>query len=155
MSSIQQSFNQMLSSAQFAAGLYAHTYAGQEQAKLRAAKKTAESAGKKTTQAVMSAAKKEAEQDPYITKEAIYTGDFAETLEDAGTKEIAAKKKLFEASPSDKNYDAYIKAKRSLDKFQESKSRYKAEKEMTRKLLENDPNPFGIQRKKMEVDVNV
>ena len=39
MASIQQSFNQMLMSAQIGAGLYAHSPAGQEAAEVRKLKK--------------------------------------------------------------------------------------------------------------------
>lgn len=150
MSSIQQSFNQMLMSAQIGAGLYARSYTGQEQAKLREAKKTAQSAGERTTQAVIAAIPKH-DEDKVLTKNDIYEGTFGQTLDESGAREVAAKKKLFEVNPSKETFTDYQKAKESLDKWTAEKTRYKEEKEMRRKLLEGTAEVPTNRTKIMEV----
>lgn len=146
MASIQQSFNQMLMSAQIGAGLYAQSPAGKEKAELRAAEKNAEKAGKKTTEAAIAAFKNEEDLN-----KSIFESPIGETIETFGAQEIQSREKLFKLDPSDKNYQAYITAKRGMENLQGAKERYLRDKETRRQLLEGDPNPFGIQKTKVKV----
>lgn len=150
MASIQQSLNQALYQTSIMKGLHAQTEEGKERAAIKAARKTAQRAGEKTTQAVIAAIPKH-DENKVITKDDIYEGTFGQTLEESGAREVAAKKKLFEADPSKGNFEDYQKAKESLDRWTSNKTRYKEEKEMRRKLLEGTAEVPTNRTKIMEV----
>jgi len=147
MANIQQSINQMLYQAQIGAGLYAHSPEGQRTAELRQLKKAAEEAGAKTTEAVTAAIKNEQNLN-----KSVFESPVGETIETFGTQEVQNREKLFKLDPSDKNYQAYLKAKKGMEAFQRSKERHLQDKEMRRKLLEGTPEVSVRKTKIMEVD---
>lgn len=148
---IQQSFNQALYQAQIGAGLYAHSPAGQERAELKAAERNAEKAGQKTTEAAIAAIRNE--QD---LSKSIFESPIGETIETFGAQELENREKLLKLDPSDKNYQAYLKAKQGMESLQRSKEKHFQDKELRKKLLQGVPlDPeIQIQRTKVEVDNN-
>lgn len=154
MSSIQQSFNQMLMSAQIGAGLYARSPAGQEAAEVRKLQKNA----------------------PKIQKQIELTGEkvgpessasdeaFTEAFK-AGTKQS---KRLFELRPTEENLAEYKETadvleewedalKSSQEKRQKTLADQKKALENRKKLLEGTPEEnrdFTYRKTKVEVDNN-
>lgn len=151
MASIQQSFNQMLMSAQIGAGLYAHSPAGQEEAEVRKLQRT----------------------EPKIQKQIELTGEkvgpepsaadeaFTEVFK-AGT---AQAKRLFELRPTEKNLAEYKEMSETLDEWesalklsqekrQQTLADQKVALENRKKLLEGTPEEnrdFTYRKTKVKV----
>ena len=157
--SIQQSINQMLMSAQIGTGLYKQTPEAKARAELKATEKAAEQAGKKTTEALAAAVR--SEQD---LNKSIFESPIADTIQSFGAQEVQSREKLLKLDPSDKNYQAYQKAKQGMEAFQRSKQRFlqdkeerqkilQAQLEMQEKLLQGVPE-VPVKRTKVEVTNN-
>lgn len=154
MSSIQQSFNQMLMSAQIGAGLYARSPAGQEAAEVRKLQKNAPKIQKQ-----IELTGENVGPEPSASDEA-----FTEAFK-AGTKQS---KRLFELRPTEKNLTEYKEMsdtleewedalKSSQEKRQQTLANQKAALENRKKLLEGTPEEnrdFTYQKTKVEVDNN-
>lgn len=149
MASIQQSFNQMLMSAQIGAGLYAQTPQAKARAELKAKERAAEKAGEKTTEAAAAAIRNEQNLD-----KSIFESPVGETIETFGAQEVQIREELLKADPSDKNYQAYLKAKQGMEALQRSKERHLQDKKIRRKLLEGTPEEnrdFTYRKTKVKV----
>ena len=146
--SIQESLNQMLYSASITSGLYAQSPTGKKRDEIRTAEKEAKFAAKKTSEGVIAATKSEGQNT--ITPERLYEGPVGQSIETFGGKEVAARQRLFELKPSDKNYEAYQTAKASYERFMESKRRFREDSKVRRQLLENSPE-LNVNRTKINL----
>ena len=149
MASIQQSFNQMLSSAQFATGLYAHSPAGKKQAEI--------SEIKRNLPKVEQARAQQSEADlPGKAAEEAYKENLA-----LGEK---LSKRLYELQPTEENYRGMIAEAEGREEYEDIilQSVAKRQKTLTeqqealkirRQLLEGAPE-VQVKRTKVEVDSN-
>ena len=129
MASIQQSFNQMLMSAQIGAGLCAQSPEGQEAAEVRKLKKN----NQKINKQIDFTAEK-IELDPSESDKI-----FAEALK-KGTEQS---KRLFELRPTKKNLEEYTKMSETLSEWEEV---LKHSQKIRQKTLQNQKKEKKIRR---------
>ena len=146
MASIQQSFNQMLMSAQIGAGLYAHSSVGKEAAEVKKLKKDM----------------------PKIEKQMELTGDNIEpessesedqAFTEALKKNTEQAKRLFELRPTEKNFKDYKEMSETLEYWEETLMESQNERQKT---LANQKQENKMRRsivldqygKNMEVEEN-
>lgn len=149
MASIQQSFNQMLMSAQIGAGLYAHSPAGQEAAEVRKLQRT-----EPKIQKQIELAGEKIGPESSAESEKAFTEVFKTSVQQS--------KRLFELRPTEKNLAEYQQMsealeewestlKSSQEKRQQTLGDQKAALETRIKLLQGDPNPLNVKRTKVSI----
>lgn len=151
MTSIQQSFNQMLMSAQIGAGLYAHSPAGKQQAEIRSIKRNAP---------------KIAKQVEYASENVSPTSSEAtdKAYTEAFQKQVEQSKRLFELQPSKENFNEYEQMENALQEWEQALKVSQESRQATldnqkkalsiRKQLLEGASEVPINRKKVEVDNN-
>lgn len=145
MSSIQQSFNQILMSAQIGAGLYAHSPVGKEAAEVRKLKRDMPKIEKQIELTGEKVGAEPSESDKHFT-EAFKAG-----------KEQS--KRLFELRPTEKNLKEYKEMSEALEYWEETlmDSQEKRQKTLANQKQENKMRRSIIldqYEKNMEVEEN-
>ena len=145
MASIQQSFNQILMSAQIGAGLYAHSPAGKEAAELRKLKRDMPKIEKQIELTGENVSAEPSESDKHFT-EAFKAG-----------KEQS--KRLFELRPTEKNLKEYKEMSETLEEWEKTlmESQEKRQKTLANQKKENKMRRSIIldqYEKNMEVEEN-
>ena len=149
MASIQQSINQMLSSSQLAAGLYAHTPMGKQKAEINEIKRKLPKAEQAREQQVEANLSSSAAEEAY-----------KENL----SLEEKLQKRLYELQPTEENYlgmiaeiegrEEYENAVlQSMTKRQETLTNQQEALKIRRQLLEGSPE-IQVKRTKVDVDNN-
>ena len=149
MAGIQQSFNQMLMSAQVGTALYGQTPAGKTAAEKQGLKRQAETSSQR-----MEASSHPMGHSSDPMRDKIFGEDLAAYTE--------VTRRLYQLDPSDANYQEYKYnaeqledweqlMKASYDKRITTKQDQKEALDLRMKLLEADPNPLNIKKTKVEV----
>lgn len=147
MASIQQSFNQMLMSAQLGAGLYSHTPAAKQKAELKQTKEA-------LTKTLASREMQENIDDPSAAATAEYRENLA--LGESLTK------KQFALEPTAENYRAVIAEAQGREEFEdiaaaqlwrktETTRTQKEQLELRKKLLAGEPEVKATKKSEVKI----